>query len=93
MIEYDKGETIHIDIQTRDEDDILTDVISVTIDITNEEGTTLSTGLMTKEGTGKYKYDYTISSDAETGSVYMIKSTIDNGPDNITIKKSHCRIR
>lgn len=93
MREYDAGETAYIEIETRDKYDVLVDPSSVTVDIFDSDGTKVSTGAATKEGTGNYFYTYTIPATAISGSTYTTKATVINSSDFVTIKRARFKVR
>ncbi len=94
MIEYDKGETAYVEVETRDEAEELVDANSVKIDIANEAGIPLvSAGTMTKKSTGKYTYPYLVPTSASSGETFTVKATITDTENNVTIKKSVFKVR
>ncbi len=93
MREYDAGETVYIEIETRDKYDILVDPGSVTVDIFDADGNNVSTGSAAREGTGNYFYTYTIPATAVSGSTYTTKTTVISSSGLVTIKRARFKVR
>ncbi len=93
MKEYDAGATAYIEVEIRDRSDVLMDPGSVTVDIFDPGGASLSTGQAAKDSTGKYHYTYAVPVSAASGSTYTTKATVVNSEGLVTVKRARFKVR
>ncbi len=94
MIEYDRGETVRVGIETRDDTDALVDVSKVEIKITDKSGAIIKdTTEADHISTGVYSFTHTLSEDAVPGETYEVKATVTSSASDIIIKKQSFKVR
>jgi uncharacterized protein YfaS (alpha-2-macroglobulin family) len=90
---YYQGETMRQSVEVRDTNGTLLDADTIVISIVDPEGTVqVNTQAMTKDSTGKYRYDYLLAVDAEEGEwkteIKAVKSFTTIEQDEFTVMEA-----
>jgi hypothetical protein len=94
MIEYDRGETVRVGIETRDDTDALVDVSKVEIKITDKIGAIIKdTAEADHVSTGVYTFAHTLSEDEVSGETYEVKATVTSSASDIIIRRLSFKVR
>jgi len=80
------GTTVRISAEMRDSSNVLTDVSSAVVYVTDPDGTVkVSAGVMSKESTGKYYYNWQ-SAESDDKGMYKVKVKATAADGYISIK-------